>query len=186
MNSSAADRWNSKRQSLRDLPALPSPSTSKQHDWTALDALRAQWRSEGRVVVWTNGCFDLFHVGHLRSLQAAKRLGDVLVVGVNGDESVGRLKGSTRPIVPVVERAEILAGLECVDCVVIFEEQTPEAALARLKPDIHCKGADYAPPHGKPVPEASLVESFGGRIAFVPLFPHVSTTDLIKRILRSA
>ena len=96
--------------------------SQQESTWTKLDALRPQWRREGRVVVWTNGCFDLFHVGHLRSLQAARRLGDVLVVGVNSDDSVRRLKGPARPIVPAVERAEIVAGLECVDYVVIFGE----------------------------------------------------------------
>src|SRR6266852_7731265 len=94
-------------------------------DWPALLGMRAHWRQEGRVVVWTNGCFDLFHVGHLRSLQAARRFGDILVVGLNSDDSVRRLKGSGRPIFGAAERAELLAGLECVHHVILFEESTP-------------------------------------------------------------
>jgi rfaE bifunctional protein nucleotidyltransferase chain/domain len=132
--------------------------------------------------VWTNGCFDLLHVGHVRSLQAARRLGDVLIVGVNSDASVRQLKGTGRPILPAEERAELLSALACVDYVVIFDELTPEAALARLQPDVHCKGADYALPHGKPIPEAALVESYGGRVEFLPLVPGTSTSDLIQRI----
>ena len=151
-------------------------------DWQTLAALQLRWKQQKRVVVWTNGCFDLLHVGHIRNLQAARQLGDLLVVGLNSDESVRQLKGPTRPIMPEQERAEMLAALACVDYVVIFNENTPEAALARLRPDIHCKGADYAPPNGKPIPEASVVESYGGRIAFIPLVPGSSTTDLFRRI----
>src|SRR5262249_37021618 len=116
-------------------------------------------------------------------LQAARALGDILVVGVNSDASVRGLgKGPERPIVPQAERVELLAGLECVDYVVVFDEPTPREALLRLQPDVHCKGADYAPPHGKPVPEADAVASFGGRIAYIPLFPGVSTTTIVQRI----
>jgi D-glycero-beta-D-manno-heptose 1-phosphate adenylyltransferase len=151
-------------------------------NWGALLELRAQWREEGKTVVWTNGCFDLLHIGHIRSLQAARELGDVLVVGVNSDSSVRQLKGPERPIVPDSERVEVLGALECVDYVIVFGEVTPEVALARLKPEIHCKGDDYAPPHGKPIPEAKTVESYGGRVEFLPLFPSTSTSDLIRRI----
>jgi rfaE bifunctional protein nucleotidyltransferase chain/domain len=144
--------------------------------------LRPEWRAAGKVVVWTNGCFDLLHTGHLHSLQAARALGDVLVVGVNADASVRQLKGPGRPVVPAAQRVELLAALECVDYAVLFEELGPEALLARLQPDVHCKGAEYAPPHGKPVPEAAVVASYGGRIAFLPMRPSTSTTDLIERI----
>jgi rfaE bifunctional protein nucleotidyltransferase chain/domain len=147
--------------------------------------LREHWRQEGKTVVWTNGCFDLLHVGHVRGLQEARTLGDVLIVGVNSDESVRRLKGPERPIVPDAERAEVLAALACVDYVVIFGEATPEAALARLKPDVHCKGGDYAPPSQKPIPEAELVRSYGGRIAFLSLTPGISTTELARRMRES-
>ena len=144
--------------------------------------LRERWRHEGRRVVWTNGCFDLLHVGHVRNLREARSLGDVLVVGVNSDRSVRHLKGLGRPLVPDHERAEILAALECVDHVVIFDDLTPEALLGCLKPDIHCKGGDYAPPNGKPVPEAALIESYGGRVAYLNLTPAISTTDLVRRV----
>jgi D-glycero-beta-D-manno-heptose 1-phosphate adenylyltransferase len=147
-----------------------------------LPALGAGLRAAGRVVVWTNGCFDLLHVGHVRSLKAAGALGDVLVVGVNSDASVRRLKGPGRPLVPAAERAELVAALACVDHVVVFDEDTPEECIRLLRPDVHCKGADYAPPHGKPIPEAALVASYGGRVAFLPLVEGLSSTDLLRRI----
>ena len=155
---------------------------SKITDWPRLLADRQCCRDDGKIVVWTNGCFDLLHVGHVRNLQACREFGDLLVVGVNSDDSVRRLKGPGRPIVPAAERAEVLAALACVDRVVLFDEATPEASLERLRPDIHCKGADYAPPHGKPIPEAKLVEAYGGRIAFLPLLPGHSTTELEAKL----
>ena len=156
--------------------------SSKIVAWPVLLDQREVWRRDRQVVVWTNGCFDLLHVGHVRSLLAARRLGDVLVVGLNSDDSVRSLKGPGRPILPAVERAELLAALECVDLVAVFEESTPAAALARLQPDVHCKGADYAPPHGKPIPEAEVVRSDGGRVEFLPLLPETSTSALVRRI----
>ncbi len=167
---------------LRSQRGNSQPRTNKVVGWEELIALRERWRSEGKTVVWTNGCFDLLHLGHIRGLQAAKALGDVLVVGVNSDDSVRRLKGPGRPIVPAYERVEILAGLESVDFVVVFGELTPEVALSRLKPDIHCKGTDYAPPKGKPVPEAQIVEAYGGRIEYLPLVPRHSSSEIIQRI----
>jgi rfaE bifunctional protein nucleotidyltransferase chain/domain len=143
--------------------------------------LRARWREQRKTVVWTNGCFDLLHVGHVRGFREARALGDVLVVGVNSDDSVRLLKGPSRPLVGQAERAELLAALECVDAVVIFHESTPEAILSQMRPDIHCKGGDYAPPHGRPVPEAALVESYGGRVAYLTFSPGVSTTALARR-----
>lgn len=156
--------------------------TPKVLDWDALLDLREQWRREGRTVVWTNGCFDLLHVGHVRSLQEARAFGDVLVVGVNGDDAVTALKGPGRPVLPAADRAEILAALETVDHVVVFEEETPEAALERLQPEVHAKGADYEPPGGKPIPELDLVRSYGGEVRFVPLVPGTSTTEIVSRI----
>ena len=155
---------------------------SKVVDWNLLMQERASWRREGRSVVWTNGCFDILHVGHVRSLQAARAFGDLLVVGINSDESVRHIKGPNRPVIPEDECAEILAALECVDRVVIFDESTPVEALARLRPDIHCKGADYAPPDGKPIPEARIIASYGGRVEFLSLTPDVSTTNIVERI----
>ena len=166
-----------------DATPPPQPSRPSKHaDWHTLLALRKHWQTAGKVVVWTSGCFDLLHVGHVQSLQAARRLGDVLIVGVNGDASVRQLKGPSRPIVPAAERVEILAALECVDYVIIFDELTPETALSRLQPDICCKGAEYASQAGKPIPEYSVVASYGGRIEFIPMVPGISTSDLVKRI----
>jgi rfaE bifunctional protein nucleotidyltransferase chain/domain len=162
------------------------PQNSKIAEWETLLAWRQRQRAAGKTVVWTNGCFDLLHAGHVRNLRAARSLGDALVVGLNGDESVRGLKGPSRPIVTESERGEVLAALECVDFVVIFQEPTPVAALQRLKPDIHCKGADYAPPHGKPIPEAHVVTGYGGRIEFLPMLPCISTTELIRRIKNQA
>ena len=163
------------------MPLMWQPRT-KLIPWDDLLAAREQARRDGRVVVWTNGTFDLLHPGHASSLQAARALGDVLVVGLNSDASVRGYKGPARPILTQGERAAMLAALECVDYVVVFDEPTPEAALARLKPDVHCKGAEYAPPHGRPVPERAVVEGYGGRIEYLPLVPGVSTTELLKRI----
>ena len=163
-------------------PALVSAPEEKGVGWPALLELRAQARAAGKKVVWTNGCFDLLHVGHVRNLQAARRLGDLLVVGVNSDASVARLKGPGRPVVPAAERMEVLASLLCVDHLIVFEEDTPLEAIARLQPDVHCKGADYAPPNGKAIPEAAVVEAYGGRIEFLPMVPGASTSDLIERI----
>ncbi len=147
-----------------------------------LPALGERLRAAGRVVVWTNGCFDLFHAGHARSLRAAAALGDVLVVGVNSDASVRRLKGPGRPVLPAEERAELVASLAGVAHAVVFDEDTPAACIRLLRPAVHCKGADYAPPHGKPIPEAALVAAYGGRVAFLPLVEGLSTTRLIRRI----
>jgi rfaE bifunctional protein nucleotidyltransferase chain/domain len=162
----------------------PPVGLAKWLDWPPLLDVRAALRAAGRTVVWTNGCFDLLHVGHLRNLQAAKRHGDVLIVGVNSDDSVRRLKGQHRPLLPETQRAEVLCGLSCVDYVVLFDEPTPEEALARLKPEVHCKGADYAPPGGKPIPEAALVASYGGRVEFLPLVDGLSTSALLERVRR--
>jgi len=163
------------------VPRMWRPRT-KLVPWDDLLAARDEARRGGRVVVWTNGTFDLLHPGHVSSLQAARALGDLLVVGLNSDASVRGYKGPNRPILTQDERAALLAALECVDYVVVFDEPTPEAALARLKPDIHCKGAEYAPPHGRPVPERAVVEGYGGRIAYLPLVPGLSTTELLKRL----
>ena len=116
---------------------------NKIYQRNELAAILQQLRTDGKVVVTTNGCFDVLHLGHLRYLQVARQQGDVLVVGVNSDSSVRELKGESRPLIPDVERAEMLGGLECVDYVVIFPELTPIELLAELKPNIHVKGGDY-------------------------------------------
>lgn len=149
-----------------------------------LAALGEHLRAEGRRVVFTNGHFDLLHVGHLRLLQAARSLGDALVVGVNDDAITRARKGPTRPIVPDAERAELLAGLACVDYVTIFGDATAEPTIALLRPDVYVKGGDYAAspadeaPGLVPLSEAALVRSYGGEVAIIPLVPGRSTTVL--------
>lgn len=138
-----------------------------------------QAKADGNVVVTTNGCFDVLHLGHLRYLQAARQLGDLLVVAVNSDSSVRELKGENRPLVPEDERAEMLAGLECVDYVVIFPESTPIELLAELKPNIHVKGGDYKL---EQLIEREVVEENGGKVIVGLNVPGKSTTNLIEVI----
>lgn len=147
---------------------------------------REHYRKQGRTVVWTNGCFDILHVGHVESLKAARRLGDILVVGVNDDAHVRRVKGHGRPIHDLAQRIAILSALEVVDHVVPFSEATPSEVLGLLKPDVHCKGADYAPPNGAPIPEADIVRAYGGRIEFLPLVDGFSTTSIASRLASPA
>src|SRR5437879_1566848 len=141
----------------------------------ALDARRAR----GERIVFTNGCFDLLHVGHTRFLQEARTLGDCLVVGLNSDASVKKIKPEGRPIVPEAQRAEILAALACVDHVVIFNEADPESVIQALEPDVLVKGADW-PLHQ--VVGRESVGSRGGRVVTIPLVPEISTTLLVRRI----
>jgi rfaE bifunctional protein nucleotidyltransferase chain/domain len=136
-------------------------------------------REEGRTVALANGIFDLLHVGHLRYLRAAAGEADILVVAVNSDRSARELKGPSRPLVPEAERAELLAGLDCVDWVVVFDESDVEALLRELRPDVHCKGTDYT---SGTVPEADVAEELGIRIAIVGDPKSHSTADLIRRI----
>ena len=154
-------------------------------DRNSLLRWRERLRSEGKCVVWTNGCFDLLHPGHVQSLQDARNLGDALIVGLNSDASVQANKGPLRPILSQTDRATMLAALTCVDAVTIFDELSPANILDYLRPDIHCKGIEYAPPHGRPVPERAIVEGYGGRIAYLPLVPGISTTELMQRIERA-
>lgn len=155
----------------------------KERTLAELIAWREGLRSRKKTVAWTNGVFDVLHIGHLESLRAARRHGDALIVGVNSDASVKRNKGPERPIFPCAERVEMLAALEIVDALVVFDDPTPEAMLAAIQPDVHVKGADYAP-GGKPIPERVIVEGYGGRIAFVPLVPGRSSTDTLSRLLK--
>jgi rfaE bifunctional protein nucleotidyltransferase chain/domain len=161
---------------------LPSRSP-KIIDPDQLSTLGVTARQNGTKIVWTNGCFDLFHFGHLRSLQMARERGDLLIVGVNSDESIRRLKGKDRPIVPLIQRMEIVASLECVHSVVELTDSTPERLIQLLQPHVCCKGTDYAPPNGKPIPELPVVEAYGGEMVFLPLIEGFSTTSLIHRIL---
>ena len=144
-----------------------------------LASVLQQEKADGAVVVTTNGCFDVLHLGHLRYLQAARQLGTLLVVGVNSDSSVRQLKGENRPLVPEAERAEMLAGLECVDYVVIFPELTPVELLSELKPNIHVKGGDYKLAQ---LVEREVVEAHGGKVIVGLNIPDKSTTNLIQVI----
>ncbi len=144
-------------------------------------------RAERQVIVLTNGVFDLLHLGHVRYLQEARSLGDLLVVGVNDDDSVRRLKGPLCPLVPGSERAIVLAALECVDLVVPFFDDTAETLASRLRPDIYVKGGDYdpgaTPGHPGYLPEAAIVATNGGRVTILPFLPGHSTTDLVRSIV---
>ncbi len=141
--------------------------------------LRRRWRAEGRTVAFTNGCFDLLHPGHVRLLEAARGLGDVLVVAVNSDGSVERLKGPQRPILPASQRAETLAALSAVDAVTIFDQDTPCELLELLLPDVLVKGSDWS--HW--IAGREIVERAGGKVLPIPIEPGYSTTDLVKTIL---
>ncbi len=145
----------------------------------ALLEAAARQRAEGRRIVFANGAFDLLHVGHVRYLEAARREGDWLAVGVNSDRSVQSGKGKGRPILPEAERAEIVSALACVDAVVVFDEDSPAELLSRLKPDVHAKGTDYT---ATSVPERDVVTSYGGKTAIVGDPKDHATTDLIERI----
>src|SRR5687768_14309810 len=154
--------------------------------WDELDAALESARAARKRVVLTNGCFDLLHVGHVRALRAARALGDLLVVGINSDESVRRLKGEGRPLVNQGERAEVLAALEPVDYVVVFGEPTAERLASVVRPAIYAKGGDYAGADAAidaaRLPEAKVVAEHGGETVLVPLVPGRSTTDLVARI----
>jgi D-beta-D-heptose 7-phosphate kinase / D-beta-D-heptose 1-phosphate adenosyltransferase len=154
-------------------------TTTKIMDLQAATALRQRWRAEGRQVVFTNGCFDILHVGHLQLLNAAAELGDRLIVGVNSDASVRRLKGDSRPVTPEAQRMMLLAGMACVDLVVIFETDTPLELIEQLTPEVLVKGGDYTP---DTVVGRDAVEAAGGRVVILPLVPGVSTTKVIERI----
>jgi D-beta-D-heptose 7-phosphate kinase/D-beta-D-heptose 1-phosphate adenosyltransferase len=156
-------------------------SEAKVKTLDELVGLRVRWSEQAKTVVWTNGCFDLLHVGHVRSFRDAKALGDILVVGINSDASVRAIKGDSRPIVNQSDRAEVIAALEMVDYVMIFDQPTPVAALELLRPDIHCKSAEYAD-GAKPMPERDTVLRYGGRIEILPLHAVPSTTQIIQRI----
>jgi D-glycero-beta-D-manno-heptose 1-phosphate adenylyltransferase len=140
----------------------------------------AELKAQGKKIAFANGHFDLLHVGHLRYLRAARAEGDVLVVALNDDASVASLKGAGRPLVPAAERAELLAALEPVDFVTVFEGDSPAPLLAELQPDVHCKGTDYGAPER--VPEHAVVRAYGGRTALVGDPKDHATSDLIARI----
>jgi D-beta-D-heptose 7-phosphate kinase / D-beta-D-heptose 1-phosphate adenosyltransferase len=161
---------------------LPSIFYEKQvDDRTQLMEWVKRCRSQGKRVVFTNGCFDLLHPGHVTYLQQAKELGEVLIVAVNSDESVARLKGPERPINTLHDRMMVLKGLESVDMVVSFEEDTPVELVKVVRPDVYVKGGDYAITD---LPEALWVEIFGGVVEILPFVGEQSTTGIISKITR--
>jgi|SRR5215471_6168930 len=155
---------------------------TKQLTRAAIVEQRRQMRREGKQVVFTNGCFDLLHPGHIRYLQAARRLGDVLIVGINSDRSVRQIKGEGRPIMDQRERAEVLSALEAVDHVTVFDEDTPRELIQALSPDVLVKGGDW--PLSQIVGREE-VEAAGGRVISLPYVEGSSTTEIIQRIVES-
>jgi rfaE bifunctional protein nucleotidyltransferase chain/domain len=148
---------------------------------TVQTALQAR---SGRRLVFTNGVFDLLHAGHVETIEAARALGDMLIVGLNSDDSAKRLgKGPGRPLCPLPDRARVVGSLRAVDLVVAFEEDTPVELLRRLRPEVHVKGGDYDP---ETLPETPVVRQYGGQVVVLPFLPGRSTTALIERILRAA
>lgn len=158
---------------------MARPPEQKLISWEKLPELVEAYRSSGKRIVTTNGCFDLLHWGHLQYLSEARALGDVLLCAINSDQSVHRLKGLTRPIWPERVRALQLAALECVDGVVIFEEDTPVRFLEAVKPDTHVKGADYS---GRKIAEQDALERWGGKLHLAGFAEGFSTTSLIERL----
>ena len=154
-------------------------AASKLGTLEQVSAWVAAARREGRTVALANGCFDVLHVGHIRYLEGARAEADVLVVGVNGDASVRRLKGEGRPVMPAEDRALIVAALRAVDHVVVFEDDDVSRLLLALRPDVHCKGTDYTP---ETVPERDVVRSYGGRVAIVGDSKDHDTRALLARI----
>lgn len=152
-----------------------APILDREQLVSAIDAAR----NDGLTVVLANGCFDLFHAGHIRYLAGAKALGDILVVGINSDEQVCKLKGPGRPYIPEEERAEIVSAFRPVDLVTIFPEPTVEALILAIRPDFHAKGTDYTT---ETVPEREIVRSYGGQVAIVGDPKDHSSTDLIKKV----
>lgn len=140
-------------------------------------------KRNGRRVVFTNGCFDVLHPGHVRTLEQARELGDVLIVGINCDASVRQLKGEGRPLIPQDERAEILAAFECVDAVVIFDQLTPREIVSALLPDVLVKGGDWA---GDKIIGREEVEAAGGRVESIAVVPGYSTTEILRKIREGA
>ena len=139
----------------------------------------AALREAGQRVEFTNGCFDILHAGHVRYLNEARAQGDCLVLGLNSDESVRRLKGPSRPVNNELDRAEVVGALESVDYVVLFGEQTAETLIAKVRPAVYVKGGDYTL---DTLPEAKIVQSYGGRVHFVQMVPGRSTTNVIRKI----
>ena len=155
--------------------------TEKITELQELKEKLASLRKAGRRVVFTNGCFDILHAGHVRYLTAARKEGDLLVVGLNSDRSVRRIKGPERPLVDQQQRSEVLAGLACVDFIVVFDEPDPLHVIQTLRPDVLVKGADW--PEDRII-GADVVKAVGGRVVRIPMLPEISTSAIIERIVR--
>ncbi len=153
---------------------------SEYQEWERLAGTLEGLRRTGREIVFTNGCFDLIHAGHVRYLTAARACGDLLVIGLNSDRSVREIKGEKRPIVPEAERVDVLSALACVDCVTLFDEPDPLRLIRILKPDVLVKGADWAE---EDIIGGDFVKSRGGRVERISVVPGVSTTNIIERII---
>ena len=163
---------------------ISAPRPAKILTLTQAQRWAASARRRGQRVVATNGCFDLLHFGHVSYLQRAKRLGDLLVIGLNADASIRRLKGPARPLVPERQRAAILAALECVDAVVIFRERQALRVIKTIRPQLYAKGGDYRP-DTLDAEERILLDAIGSKICIVPFVPGFSTTGLLEKIRKA-
>ncbi|MFA6170266.1 MAG: D-glycero-beta-D-manno-heptose-7-phosphate kinase [Candidatus Margulisiibacteriota bacterium] len=168
------------REELEESLAGHEPVTRKIKTRREIGPIAKNLKNEGMKIVFTNGCFDILHLGHVRYLREAKKLGDILIVGVNTDKSVAALKGPARPYVSELERAEILASLECVDYVILFGELRPDNLIKAVEPNIHVKGGDY---NVNDLPEKKLVEALGGKVVVIPPIKGRSTTNIVAKIL---
>ncbi|MBN2355681.1 D-glycero-beta-D-manno-heptose 1-phosphate adenylyltransferase [candidate division KSB1 bacterium] len=162
---------------------MPNNTANKIVSFADLLEIVAGAKAEGRCVVWSNGCFDILHAGHVEYLERAAALGDILIVGVNSDTSVKKTKGAGRPIMPQDQRARLLAALACVDYVVLYDQASPLELIGQLRPDIYAKGGDYNVETINQ-DERKLMESLGGRIELLPGVPGISTSKVIERIIR--
>ena len=167
---------------LREVLEEKEPASHKIKSREDIKKIVKELKDRNLKIVFTNGCFDILHLGHVRYLKEAKKLGDILIIGLNSDSSVRKLKGKTRPYLPELERAEILASLESVDYVVLFKETRPDNLIKVVKPDIHVKGGDYDP---STLPEKTIVEKFGGNVVVIPVTEGKSTTNIVKKILET-
>jgi rfaE bifunctional protein nucleotidyltransferase chain/domain len=166
--------------SMLSLPLLKKKYAMRHkiHTENSLIPILEKARQAGKIIVFTNGCFDLFHYGHLISLTHAKHLGDLLVVGINSDISVKKLKGPKRPFVPEDQRIAMVAAIEYVDYCLLFSAETPEKLIEKIKPDILAKGEEY---RGQPIVGEEIVHSRGGKVVFLPMVPGISTSILAKK-----
>lgn len=162
-----------------DLSCYPKTVSGKLKNVGELSEIAAQARAKRKIVVFTNGCFDLLHRGHVHMLREAKAQGDLLIVAMNSDSSVKAIKGPSRPIMPAIDRVELIAAMEMVDYVVVYDEPDPYDLIAAIKPDVLAKGGDWSPDK---IIGADIVEQHGGRVAVIPYLEGFSTTEIIERI----